>query len=100
MSDTTVTRNDELSRYEVHSDDRLAGFIDFEQGEGVIRFPHTEVFPEFRGGGIALRLVAEAMKDAATSGDTLVPICPFVVKYLRRNEVPGATVDFSEDPAA
>lgn len=101
MAEITVTRNDELSRYEVFSDGTLAGFVEFVKHPGNrVLFPHTEVFPEYRGGGISLQLAHEALTDAAASGDTLVPICPFIVKYLRRNEIPGATVDFALAPEA
>ncbi|MGB4135435.1 MAG: GNAT family N-acetyltransferase [Microbacterium sp.] len=96
MADLTVTRNDEASRYEIHSGDTLAGFAEFQRRPGEILFTHTEVDPAFRGGGVAGTLAAEALADAVASGDTIVPYCPFIAKYLRTNEVAGAVVRFPE----
>jgi predicted GNAT family acetyltransferase len=96
MAEIKVTRNDELSRYDVYSDGKHAGFAEFVKRPGNrILFPHTEVFPEFRGGVVAGQLAHEALTDAAASGDTIVPICPFLVKYLHRHEIPGAKIDYS-----
>lgn len=49
MTDITVTRNDEESRYELRSDDVLAGFAAFDLRPGSIRFTHTEIDPAFQG---------------------------------------------------
>ena len=92
MTDLAVTRNDEASRYEIRSDGVLAGFAAFQRKPGEIRFIHTEVDPAFRGGGVSVRLAAESLADAAASGDTIVPYCPFIAKYLRTHEVEGATI--------
>lgn len=91
----TVTRNDEERRYEIHVGDVLAGFTVFRiDAQGRLNFPHTEVDPAFRGRGLAQTLVADAMADTARRGETVVPHCPVVVKYLRENEVPGLHVDW------
>jgi predicted GNAT family acetyltransferase len=37
-------------------------------------------------------LVGEALADVAARGETVVPVCPFVVKYLRGNDVEGLDV--------
>ena len=88
-----VVRNDEKSRYELHLGDTVAGFTEFEPDEhGRLVFPHTVVDPAFGGRGLGTVLVAGAMADVAARGETVVPVCPFVVKYLRRNEVPGLEV--------
>ena len=92
---STVTRDDEESRYEIRVGDVLAGFTEFyEDTRGRFVFPHTEIDPAFRGRGLAGVLIAEAMTDAAARGETVVPRCPFVVRYLRENEVPGLQVDW------
>lgn len=91
----TVARNDEDRRYEIHVGDVLAGFTIFRvDGHGRYLYPHTEVDPAFRGRGLAQRLVADAMADAARRGETVVPHCPVVAKYLREHEVPGLTIEW------
>ncbi|MCW3492821.1 GNAT family N-acetyltransferase [Microbacterium sp. SSM24] len=93
--ETTVARNDEERRYEIHVGDVLAGFTTFRpDAQGRLRFPHTEVDPAFRGRGLAQTVVAEAMADAARRGETVIPHCPVVAKYLREHEVPGLTVEW------
>ena len=88
-----VTRNDDEQRYEIHLDDVLAGYTDFEpDARGRLRFPHTVIDPAFRGRGLATVLVEEAMADAAKRGETVVPVCPVVAEYVRSHEVAGLDV--------
>ncbi|MGW9112281.1 GNAT family N-acetyltransferase [Microbacterium sp. NPDC055683] len=96
MSDLTVIRNDDESRYELHDGEAgaLAGFAAFEQGTGRIRFVHTVVDPAFRGRGYGDLLASEALADVARRGDVIVPLCPFIAAYLSENEVAGAVVDW------
>lgn len=92
MTDVTVTRNDEQSRYEVRTGGTLAGFAQFDRRHGAIRFTHTEVDPAFQGQGLAGRLAADALTDAAASGDAIVPLCPYIAKYLETHEIEGAEI--------
>ena len=97
MTDTTdeltVTRNDEVGRYEIHVGEVLGGFTEFTtDARGRLVFPHTEIDPAFKGRGLASVLVSRAMEDVAARGETVVPRCPFVVRYLRENDVAGLTV--------
>lgn len=91
---TTVRRNEEAGRYEILVGDVVAGFTEFTERRGAFLFPHTEIDPAFGGRGLGSVLVAGAMADSAARGDTVVPLCPFVVKYLRANEVPGLTISW------
>jgi uncharacterized protein len=104
MSDTDVSaqqkrviRNDEGGRYEIWVGDRLGGFSEFEiDDHGRTVFPHTEVDPAFKGHGLGGTLVSESLADATTRGETIVPVCPFVRKYLRSNEVAGAKIEWPQ----
>lgn len=94
-----VTRNDAEHRYEIHVGDVLAGFTTFRADSGGrLNFPHTEIDPAYRGRGLAQQVVAEAMTDAAARGETVVPHCPVVVKYLREHDVPGLKVEWPGEP--
>ena len=95
MADLTITREDENRRYAVYVDGEIAGFTEIHpDGEGRLVMPHTVVIPSYRGQGIASKLVAGALEDIASRGETVVPLCPVVVKYLREHEVDGLTVDW------
>ncbi|MCT9819269.1 N-acetyltransferase [Microbacterium sp. W1N] len=92
-STPTVTRNDEKSRYEIHLDDVLAGYAEFEPDDhGRQVYAHTEIDPAFGGRGLGTTLVAAALADAAERGEIVVPVCPFVVRYLENTDVPGLAV--------
>ncbi|HET6301617.1 GNAT family N-acetyltransferase [Microbacterium sp.] len=92
----TVTRNDEAGRYEIHVGDVLAGFTRFEPTpNGELIFPHTEIDPAFSGRGLGKTLVSEALADVARRGERIIPLCPFVRRYLRENDVEGLDVDWS-----
>ncbi|MCK2035540.1 N-acetyltransferase [Microbacterium sp. SSW1-49] len=100
MTDITVTRNDDASRYEIRSDGTLAGFAEYDLRPGSIRFTHTEVDPAFQGQGLAGRLAAAALADAAASGDAIVPLCPYIARYLETHEIPGAEIRWPRTPGA
>ncbi|MBA8814992.1 hypothetical protein FHX48_000044 [Microbacterium halimionae] len=95
MSDakTTVTRNDEEQRYEIYVDGDLGGFTAFEpDDDGNLIFPHTSIDPAFKGQGLGTTLVSDALADVAQRGETVVPECSFVVRYLKENDVAGLKV--------
>ena len=94
MSDEVeVVRNDEAQRYEIIADGTVAGFTEFvPDDEGRLVFPHTEVDPAFAGRGLGTILIGSALADVAARGETIVPVCSFVVKYLESHEVPGLKV--------
>ena len=91
--DVHVTRNDARERYEISVDGVVAGFTEFApDDEGRLVFPHTEIDPAFGGRGLGSVLVGGAMADVAARGETVVPVCPFVVRYLEKQDVPGLDV--------
>ena len=46
---------------------------------------HTGVPSQYRGQGIAEKLVATAMNDAREKGQKIVPVCSYVVAQFRRH---------------
>ncbi|WP_261165450.1 GNAT family N-acetyltransferase [Microbacterium sp. Marseille-Q6965] len=105
MTNTRVERVDARNRYEIYVSDQadteaapagetLAGFAEFSQEDGKVRFTHTVIDHAFRGRGLGDVLAADALADAAQRGDTIVPLCPFIAKYLTENEVAGAVVQW------
>ncbi|MBW8762786.1 MAG: N-acetyltransferase [Microbacterium sp.] len=100
MTDTTVTRNDDASRYEITVGDVLAGFAEFDLRPGAIRFTHTEIDPAFQGRGLAGVLAKAALTDAASSGDAIVPLCPYIAKYLETHDIPGAEIRWPKAPGS
>lgn len=94
-----VVRNDDESRYEIWVGDVLGGFTEFNiDTHGRLVFPHTEIDPAFKGQGLGGILVEGALEDVASRGETIVPRCPFVVRYLNRHEIEGLTIAWPKEP--
>ncbi|AWB87321.1 N-acetyltransferase [Mycetocola zhujimingii] len=91
---TSVTRNDDESRYEIRVGGTLAGFVAFRQKPGRLSFTHTLIEPEFEGLGLGSVLVRSALDDVVASGDTIVPYCTFVQSWLKRHPEFEGTVDW------
>lgn len=80
-----VTLNPDERRYEIHVDGTLAGFTQaFEDGD-VVTFPHTVVFDEFEGQGLAAQLVSGALDDVRERGKKVVATCPYVKRYIEKH---------------
>jgi len=100
-AESTVTRNEDKSRYELHLGDVLAGFTEFHpDSKNRLVFDKTEIDHAFAGRGLGKTLASEALADVARRGDVVVPVCSFIVKYLKENEVAGLVVDWRDDNAA
>ncbi|AXB42066.1 GNAT family N-acetyltransferase [Amycolatopsis albispora] len=83
--ETRVSRDEAGSRYQVLVGDRVAGFAEYrEHGDRTV-FTHTEIADEFGGRGLGKVLAAGALDDAVSRGRVLVPLCPFIASYLKRN---------------
>jgi uncharacterized protein len=77
-----VADNPEREQYEIRADGELAGFIQYQLGNGVIAFLHTETDPRFRGQGIAGRLVQSSLDSARERHLAVLPYCPFVRRWI------------------
>jgi len=92
-----ITLNEEARRYEIHVGSDLAGVAEYSLTEGHILFNHTEIRDDFKGQGLAGTLAAAALADAVRRELTIVPLCPYIARYLRRHEVPGAKIALPEE---
>ncbi|MGA5036968.1 GNAT family N-acetyltransferase [Streptomyces capoamus] len=88
-----VERVDARNRYEVLVDGERAGLTAYrDRGEQRV-FYHTEIDDAFAGQGLASRLVQDALTDVRDSGKRIVPVCPYVAKFLQRREEFADLVD-------
>lgn len=90
----SVSMNTALHRYEAVTDGTVAGFATVLESDTHIAFTHTEVLDEYQGQGVAGALASQALADAASRGKTIIPLCPYIARYLRRHEVPGAVIEW------
>jgi predicted GNAT family acetyltransferase len=84
MSNEVVHNADE-QRYEIHVDGVLAGFTVAEEKGDTVVFPHTVVFDEFEGQGLASVLVTGALDDVRRRGKRVVATCPYVSRFISRH---------------
>lgn len=92
--EVAVARSASGERYEITVNGVVAGFAAILESDTHVAFTHTEVDDAYQGRGLAQRLAAESLADVAASGRTIIPLCPYIARYLRRNEVAGATVEW------
>lgn len=69
-------------RYEITADGELAGFTAYADLGDQRVFYHTEIDERFGGRGLASTLVAAALADTRARNKRIVPVCPFVAKYV------------------
>ncbi|MFE5209496.1 GNAT family N-acetyltransferase [Streptomyces sp. NPDC056600] len=76
----------EAHRYEILVEGAVAGFTEFRDHGSRRVFFHTVVEDAYAGRGLASVLVREALEHVRASGMHLVPICPYVAKYLTKHD--------------
>ena len=87
-----VTNNEAESRYEIHVDGALAGFLEYRTVGDVLALVHTEVDEAYAGQGLGGRLAKYALDDAKTRDVKISPLCPFVAKYIDKHPEYRVTV--------
>jgi uncharacterized protein len=79
-----VKNNTDTQQYEVTVEGNTAMLV-YEREGNTITLIHTEVPPSLEGHGIASMLARTALEDACAQQLTVVPLCPFVISYIRRH---------------
>ena len=82
----TVRDNQAESRFEVLEGDTVAGHAEYTLSGGVMTLTHAEVDDAFAGRGLASRLAEGALSQARERGLAVIPRCPFIASYLKKNE--------------
>src|SRR5438270_2245819 len=83
--ETEVVDVPDASRYELRLGGRLVGLAAYRRRDGRIAFTHTEVDESCEGRGFGGRLAAAALEDARRHGLDVVPLCPFIARYIERH---------------
>lgn len=77
--------NEKENRFELWIEDHFAK-IDYKIGRsGNIYLIHTEVPPEITHKGVANKIVKEALEWIRSHEMKMVPSCPYVKAFLKRN---------------
>ncbi|GAB7192109.1 GNAT family N-acetyltransferase [Kineococcus sp. NUM-3379] len=83
--DVTVTDNADMHRYEGRVGGELAAVAEYSRAPRFLVFSHTEVLPGHEGRGIASVVVRRALDDVRRQGLSIVPLCPFVDRFVRKH---------------
>lgn len=79
----TFTINQGRRRFELETDGHIA-FIDYRlSDDNVMSLTHTEVPAALGGKGLGSRIVEQALQYIKDNQYKLVPLCPFVAKFVR-----------------
>ncbi|MFJ8826561.1 GNAT family N-acetyltransferase [Streptomyces sp. NPDC102467] len=81
-----VERLDARHRYTIQVDGSTAGFTAYRDRDDRRVFFHTEIDDAHAGQGLASILVREALDDVRRAGLRIVPVCPYVAKFLKKHE--------------
>lgn len=82
-----------LNRFEIYEADELAGFAEYRDHAGQRIFHHTEIGDRFGGKGLASKLIRAALTETSGAGLRIVPVCPFVARYVDKHDDFAADVD-------
>lgn len=80
-----VRDNTERDRYEIFSDGTLAGFAQYVMRPRRIIMVHTEIDDAFAGHGLGSKLAMGALDDIRVRGLRVVPLCPFIARYIEQH---------------
>jgi uncharacterized protein len=84
MTDSEITDNTALHRFELQIRGETA-FLLYERTPSAVRLIHTEVPGALREKGVGSRLVAGVLNLVEQNGLKVIPLCPFVIEYLKRH---------------
>ncbi len=79
-----VTRNEAENTFEVWIDGHLCKLDYMQDGNNFI-IEHVGVHPEFRGQGVAGKLMEVALDYAKQNSLRVIPMCSYAAYYIRQN---------------
>jgi uncharacterized protein len=94
MRSVSVRDDGDRHRYVVEVDGVQAGFAVYHLRGGRHFFVHTEVDDEYSGQGVGSALIRDALDDVKAMGGMIVPLCPFVARYVRSHPQYDEIIDW------
>lgn len=79
-----VIQNEAEDRFETWIDNQLSK-LDYLQDGNTMVMTHVGVHPEHRGRGVAGKLTQVALEFAREKSFRVIPMCPYIATYIRRN---------------
>ena len=83
----TISSSERIGRIAIIDKALLAGELIFELTDvRTVRATHTFVNEDYRGLGIAAKLVDALIEYCTAEGLSIIPVCSYVVKLAQRDE--------------
>jgi predicted GNAT family acetyltransferase len=94
LSTITIRNNPERNRFEVLDADAVVGQAAYVDDVGADQriFYHTVINEEYGGRGLAGVLAGQALDETVAAGLMIVPVCPYIKKYLAKHPSYAANV--------
>ncbi|MBC70737.1 GNAT family N-acetyltransferase [Flagellimonas abyssi] len=77
--------NESAKRFQFELDNGDIAKIEYIKAKEKIYLTHTEVPPGHEGQGIGSELIKQTLEHIKKEDWTLIPLCPFVAKYLKEH---------------
>ena len=84
LENLEIIHNEAEDRFETWIDQRLSK-LDYHKDGDSIAMTHVGVHPMDRGRGVAGKLTQVALDYARQQDLRVLPICPYIASYIRRN---------------
>ncbi len=84
MADQEIRHNEAAHRFEAGAVPHLAR-LNYRLAGKSVDMVHVEVPEEYQGQGLAGRLTSTALNWARDNGLKVIPSCPYVKVYLKKN---------------
>ena len=94
-----ITRNEAHSRWEAVVDGHLC-VIDYRLDGRILTLPSVRVPVAVEGRGIAAALTRAALDWARAQSLRVVPVCPYVIAWLKRHPEYGDLLQVQPGPGA
>jgi uncharacterized protein len=85
--ETSVVDNPHASRFELHVDGEMAGWLAYQRTADELSFTELHTDLSRAGQGLGLVLVRQALDAVSAEGLSVLPVCPFVRDFIRRHPV-------------
>ena len=82
----SVVFEEDLRRSAAYNEEKLIGKCEFRGSGDQWTIFHTGVRPEYKGQGIAERLVKKIIEEARSKNKKIIPLCPYAKKMMMGND--------------